>query len=63
MTKKDVPNELVWTEAKNRAFETLKKHISKPPILKFCIEYCICVINKQLGIIFSRASRTQRVAT
>jgi len=26
MTKKDEPNELVWTEAKNRAFEILKRH-------------------------------------
>jgi len=34
MTKKDEPNELVWTEAKNRPFKSLKKYISKPPILK-----------------------------
>ena len=34
MTKKEEPNELVWTEAKNHAFEILKRHISKPPILK-----------------------------
>jgi len=31
MTKKDEPNELVRTEAKNRAFEILKRHISKLP--------------------------------
>ena len=34
ITKKDEPNELVWTESKYRAFEFLKRHISKPPILK-----------------------------
>jgi len=34
MTKKDEPNELVWTEAKIRAFIILKRHISKPPIWK-----------------------------
>jgi len=27
MEKKDEPNELVWTEAKIQAFETLNKHI------------------------------------
>jgi len=33
MTMKNEPNELVWTEAKNRAFEILRRHISRPPIL------------------------------
>ena len=32
-TRKGSPNEIAWTEAHERAFETLKWHISHPPIL------------------------------
>jgi len=34
LTKKDKPNQLKWGEAQDRAFETLKSYIVKPPILR-----------------------------
>jgi len=34
LTKKDQPNQLNWGEAQDRAFETLKVYIVKPPILR-----------------------------
>ena len=33
-TKKGNPNEIVWTDIRESAFQELKKHISKPPILR-----------------------------
>ena len=34
LTKKDQPNQLKWGDAQDRAFENLKSHIVKPPILR-----------------------------
>ena len=34
LTKKGQPEKLRWEEAQNRAFETLKAHISCPPVLR-----------------------------
>jgi len=34
LTKKDQPNQLKWSGAQHRAFETLKSCIVKPPILR-----------------------------
>jgi len=33
-TKKEQPNEVQWDEARERAFQNLKKRICKPPILR-----------------------------
>ena len=33
-TKKGNPNEITWDEARQRAFQELKKRISEPPILR-----------------------------
>ena len=33
-TRKGNPNEIVWTDARERSFQELKKRISEPPILK-----------------------------
>jgi len=33
-TRKGNPTEVIWNEARDHAFQELKRHISKPPILK-----------------------------
>jgi len=33
-TRKGNPNKIVWTDARERSFQELKKRISEPPILK-----------------------------
>ena len=33
-TKKGNPNEIIWNDARERAFQELKKRISEPPILR-----------------------------
>lgn len=34
LTKKGKPNDIIWSEAQEHAFRTLKAHISNPPILR-----------------------------